>query len=180
MIDSSFLVDVFDSYVCDVRKKFDPVNMVKPEYMYGEPKELNARLTVKSKANRDNKYPLIALILPFERNIEEKLDWYEVSPVVLIVTGTKQEYNAPERYDQKYKPILYPLLNLLETAIKYNANTSPAGRKDVKYRTIDPVNWGQYGIPAGGGLVFADILDCTMVQFTSLKIKKINCNYGKL
>ena len=119
-IEDKYFVDVFGLAVSDVRERFDEENNEKPYYLHGHPLEILKVLSERDKSKnwKYRKYPLIILLQDFEETKGANPSWsMQVSPRVLIVNQTKREFSSIKRYDENFKPILYPIYELLLEAI---------------------------------------------------------------
>ena len=95
---------------------------------------------------------------------------------VLIVNQTKREFSSIKRYDENFKPILYPLYELLLEAIAeigYFNYTSP---DQIPVKKWDRMFWGREGLYGSEGNVFNDYLDAIDIKFKSLEVNaKAEC-----
>lgn len=94
-------------------------NALTVNYMYGPVEEIEANLCEMAKAQGlpsytgPKKYPLIAVFQDFPENDSPGGYYKDITiPVVLIATLTNNTYKAPKRYQETFKPILYPLYEL--------------------------------------------------------------------
>jgi hypothetical protein len=88
-------------------------------YIYGDNDEINKQMQLLSqgKDSKQKRFPLVALILPL-KIIDGEL--WEV-PLLKIVIATETDENIlfPKRYEQSFKPILYPVYYELITQLSY-------------------------------------------------------------
>jgi len=171
MADRKYFVDVFSDVVAEVRAEYDPINNLQPYYMFGHPKEIAHRLTLKEKGSlKFNKYPLIALLTDFEETHMQTQDIsYSVSPTILILNPTNKNYNSEERYINTFKTILYPIYELLIDKIAESKIISTKSRL-ISHTKIDRLYWGVNGINGNEGLIFNDILDGIELNIDTLDI----------
>jgi len=144
-------------------------------YLHGHPQEIANMLTDMSSANNFafRKYPLIALLQDFNETVKLSDTYYNISSITfLLVTSTKKEYSAAQRYEKVFKPTLYPLLQSFLEVIEWSPNLSPIGRDELNWVKTDRVYWGKVGINGNEGMKFNDTLDCIELRFDNLKIKK--------
>ena len=175
MTDSRYFVDVFGEVVSDVRSVYDPSGLEKPYYMYGHPREIGNLLTLKdqSSVNKFKRFPLVAFIQDFaESHGSDNRYEYELSFSVLIVTSTKRDYKSEERYTNTFKPVLYPIYELLKTKMVQNQNILVQDVDYLDHRKIDRVYWGVEGTYGSDGLIFNDHLDAIELFFNNIPVAK--------
>jgi len=171
MTDSKYLVDVFEEIVCDVRADYD-TNNVLPYYLYGHPLDINNVLTQKAKSPefRYKRYPLIALMQDFTETHDSFAYFYTVSPKILILNYTEQNYNSKQRYENVFKNILYPIYDELIQNILDSNLIDVTVIEDLTHTKTDRLYWGKVGIQGSQGKIFNDFLDAIEIDFTELKV----------
>lgn len=144
-----------------------------PYYMYGHRLEISNRLKEKNQDEifKYQKYPLIALRLDIPEEINGTV--HEVSLNIAILEFTDRKYIAEERYENVFKPILYPLYeNFLEEVEKANFMNL-----DIPDHTkIDRPFWGITGSEGNQKHIFDDPLDAIEIVDLKLKLLNIKCN----
>lgn len=81
-------------------------------YEFGYPPEIAALVTQKdlARSTRNQKYPCIFLFLPIDETISDELGIITAPDVRLaIVHQSQPEYTPRNRYDNVFKPVLYPI-----------------------------------------------------------------------
>jgi hypothetical protein len=175
---SKYIVDVFDDIVAAVRAEYDTTNNLEPYYIYGHPREIANRLALKDQDSVDKfrKFPLIVLIVDVEEshgNDDTRID-YTTSPTLLIVTNTQPTYTSEERYDNTFKPTLYPIYELLVSKMNESPSLHTQSTDDIIYTKIDRLFWGSATVNGNEGLIFNDFLDAIELNFSDLNIIKDN------
>lgn len=113
-------------------------------------------------------FPRICLF----HDIEERIGFdREVSCDLVIVTNTKPEYSAANRYTYSFDPTLTPLYNLFMeqlSASKYVQSESGDYFEHTKY---DRLYWGKSGLYGNSGNIFNDFIDA--IEINKLKFKTL-------
>jgi hypothetical protein len=174
-IDRRFIVDIFEDIVNEVRLEFDPTNEKTPYYMYGHPIDVTRQLEFKENmTSKLEKFPLIYLLLDLPKNADNNLLYqYKVSPTIFVLAQTDPSFTSTERTDVTFKPILYPITDLLIQ--KINESQHLIGKTyGVEYTWTDKYFWGKEGIRIKGyeGLIFNDYLDGIELNLKDLQIIK--------
>lgn len=140
-------------------------------YLYGRGDQILTKLLGKdsSPTLKNFKYPLIALIQDFG---EERggTGYYAAVrlPSILICTSTNSTDDVPKRYNQTFKPILYPIYYELLNQLARNTNiVAPNGAEGIVHTKFD-----RPGIPPDPKSQFTDFLDIMELQGLSLVIKQ--------
>lgn len=173
ILNTDYLVDIFYDVVEYVRTNYDASDVDAPYYDHGHPLDINNKLTQKSKAGsfKYKKYPLIALIQDFTESHGGSYAYnYTTSPKILIVDYTKQTYNSQQRYENVFKPVLYPLYNLLLDGILDSLYIDITSIENLVHTKTDRLYWGKVGIQGNDGKIFNDFLDAIEIDFADLPI----------
>jgi len=142
-------------------------------YLYGTLEEMGgilAEWTKKPTVNKEQ-FPLICLVQPFEEDIKNKGYEVEVPLNVLILTDSKQEYKAADRYTYSFKPILYPLWDLFISRLRNSKEISP---EISEYKKTDHIDWGKLTPDGKPVTPFSDFLDGIELKNLTVKIFKTN------
>lgn len=173
IIEDKYFVDVFGLAVQDVRERFDEANELTPYYLFGHPLEILKTLTQRDKSKdwKYRKYPLVALLQDFQetKGVNPSLIT-QASPRVLIVNQTKREFSSMKRYEENFKPILYPIYELLLEAIAEIGYFNVKAPDQIQHRKTDRMFWGREGLYGSEGNVFDDYLDAIDITFQDLAI----------
>ncbi len=95
----------------DAAKFGVPEGLESPYFFYGTPVEINSQMIARdSGSNKGKVYPAIALRLPTNEEVKNGLVNYNFN--IGIFGITEVTYDAPARYTNVVKPILYPLYEL--------------------------------------------------------------------
>ncbi|MDR2127305.1 MAG: hypothetical protein LBP63_10830 [Prevotellaceae bacterium] len=145
-------------------------------YQYGHLSEIKNVLSILSQTTqqREKKYPAILLLQDFlERKGYQQDIETEVNLQLLIVTGSKPDYRASERYFKIFKPILYPIYECLMKVLKKDGRLAN-GYGDIAHNKIDRPNISGFKIIVEGQTqqLFYDCLDAIEINNLNLKIKK--------
>lgn len=172
-VEDKYFVDVFGLAVQDVREQFDIKNCEKPYYLHGHPLEIIKTLTLKDKSQnwKYRKFPLVILLQDFEEKKGVNPSWsLQVSPRILIVNETKREFSSVERYKENFKPILYPIYELLLEAIADIGFFGVAASDQIDHKKTDRLFWGNQGLYGTKGNIFSDYLDAIDLTFNNLTV----------
>lgn len=182
MIDSRYIVDVIGDVVANVRidihNKYPNLTDEGrvPYYMYGHPREISRILDLKDKnaIKKFRKFPLIALFTDITESHGNLTNYGYTAPLnLLIVTDTVNTYTSEERYENSFKPKLYPIYDLFMNNLA--SSQYMAERKDqIQHTKTDRLYWGSAGIYGNEGLIFNDYLDAIEINIDSVKIVKSN------
>lgn len=168
-----YFVDVFGLVVQDVREHFDTRNQEKPYYLHGHPLEIIDILSRKDKSQnwKYRKYPLVILLQDFEETKGLNPSWsMQVSPRILIVNQTKRNYSSELRYQHNFKPILYPIYELLLEAIAEIGYFGVSAADEIDHRKFDRLFWGREGLYGNRSNVFNDYMDAIDITFRNLPV----------
>ncbi len=178
-----FWVDIIEEIVTAVREDADKPAVLdtdEPFYMYGHPAEIINTLAKKAQhdVQKFNKYPLIALFQDFTETMgEHQATQSTVQDLnIIIAVNTSPDYVSAERYTKTFKPILYPLYDLL---IKHIVKSKWFGNVDpglVPHKKIDRVYWGRSALYGNEANIFKDRIDAIEIQDLSLELRlRQNC-----
>lgn len=166
------IVDIFGEIVDGIRLVYDPIvtgppasGGKKPYYLFGHPIEIMKILSEKSANStlKFEKYPLIVLFQDFTESVT--LTGRDVTLNMAIITETRQDYYAADRYDHSFDVTLYPLWDLL---IKYIKRSKYIDNKmDFTYDKIDRPYWGK-----NNANLFNDFIDAIEIVNLKLQIKE--------
>ena len=173
----TILVEVFR----DIVEKLNLATDRNVNYLHGHPIEvLNTidQLT-KLEASDDLKFPLIALFQDFEETINENSAIEnEVSLTIMILSLTKQEYTASERYENTFKTELYPIyIELINQIKKHVAFQIDFG--NVLHTKIDRLYWGKQALNGNDANKGGDFIDAIEIKNLRIKILKQSCKTNK-
>ncbi len=145
-----------------------------PYYMYGHRAEINNRLEnlSKGKATKLQKYPLIALKLDVSETVENGISSFEDLNIGFF-TITKENYNAEERVENIFKPILFPMYELFFEKLASSGLFLIKGSVKPPHTKVDRPFYGTQDNEGNVKRIFSDPLDC--VEIINLKLKKRNC-----
>lgn len=169
-------VDALGYIVDEVRKEWDQVELILPQYLYGHYRAIAEELIKQSTDpnKRDIKYPLIILGIDNEYSETEINDFqYSVNANIWIVGETKKEWFTSERYDYVFKTVLYPIYEILKKKI-FDATFVSSILSDIA-PVVRPVPyWGVETAQGSETQYVADPLDALTFKLDGLIINK-NC-----
>lgn len=142
-----------------------------PFYKYGHRKEIAKRLDEQNRSTdqKNKKYPLIALRLDTTEDIANDIWHFNLN--IAIVNYTKANYNAEERYDQVYEPVLYPIyLRFLEALRQSGLFFWTGDTKIPPHRKADRLFWGTQDNEGNLKKIFSDPLDA--IELIDLKLNQ--------
>lgn len=157
-----YFVDVFNGWISDVRKIYDPTLLLKPYSYFGSITDVVNYLTINEQANQPL-YPFVCLIDDFEEKHNLRDAFYSVDPTIYIFSESLVEYNPQQRYDNVIKPILYTIMDILLSTINFDSSTSQANE------TLIYTKKTYKGQVAGQSI--QDTVDCIELKFSNLLIK---------
>ena len=137
------IVDIFADIVANVRADYDPTNNEIPYYMHGHPLEIATIISEKDASNthKFKKYPVICLYQDFDENwAGSSVECRNLN--IAIITETKVEYEASERYQDTFKNELYPIFDLLKKHIERSKYLNMYVG-DITFTKTDRLFWGR-------------------------------------
>lgn len=141
-----------------------------PFYMYGHRLEISNRLKDKNADSvyKYQKYPLIALRLdiaePYVNGITE------LNLNIAILCFTQKGWNAEERMENIFKPVLYPMYYRFLKELRKSGLFFWQGDSVPQHTKIDRPFWGIESTEGNTKYIFNDPLDA--IEIVDLKIKK--------
>jgi len=141
-------------------------------FHHGHPEEiinLFKQATHKESVKREQ-FPAICLF----QDIPEKhstVKEREATLNMVIITDTKKEYEASQRYTYTFRPILIPLFTRLIKAIECSGNIGIVS-EDFEY--YERLYWGKSGLYGNVGNIFNDFIDA--IELNNLRIKILKDN----
>jgi len=148
-----------------------------PYYMYGHRLEISNRLTEKGKGKslKYQKYPLVALRMDFAEDLEGDVIHLKLN--IAFIASTEKEYTTEQRYNNVFKPVLYPLYESFLEKLRFSGLfTWPAADGlNPRHTKFDRPFWGTIqGIEGTDKYIFNDPLDA--IEIVDLQINKnIKC-----
>lgn len=138
-----------------------------PYFFYGTPIEMNRQMIERDHGSTKGKvYPAIALRLPTNEDVKNGLVNYNLN--IAILDSTKREYDAPDRYTNVVKPILYPLYELFLDRLKRFGFTWDGDLSMPPHTKRDMLHHGVEATQGNIAYVFDQPLDA--VEVTNLRV----------
>jgi hypothetical protein len=175
-VDRTYIVDVFEDIISNIRLIYDPIvtgtpttGGVKPYSYYGHMEDVIKDLIEKDN-NKLIKYPLIVLI----QDIKEKKGGdmaleSKTSPRIWILEESKKDFDPADRYTNSFKTVLYPLYKLLIDEIEDNPAII---NYTIENEKTDRLYWGTEKAGGAAGLPLNDYLDGIDIVLKDLGIFK--------
>lgn len=168
----NYVVDDMGTVVAAMRA----VDSLVPFYMYGHRLEISNRLLEKTKDKvlKYQKYPLVALRMDIPETVKDGLWHYKLN--IVIVAKTDPNYDTPERMQNVFRPVLYPLYEQLLQAIINSGLFMWEQGNDVPVHTkIDRPFWGITAKEGNTAYIFNDPLDG--IEIIDLELtQRIKCS----
>lgn len=171
-----YIVDDIETIVNALKPKdnLGAVMLNKPPfYQCGRRNEIADSLAAMDKQvnKKDQKYPVIALILDTEEPVVNSLVNWNLT--VVIATLSDKTSSSKQRYDKTIKPVLVPIYEDFLRALKQSGLFVWPGNQAYPphTRTIRPY-WGTPKTEGNEKLILDDPLDA--IEITELKINSTN------
>jgi hypothetical protein len=167
---SKYVVDIIQSTVASVQSALG----YNVHFQYGNPLEIieNIKQMADNYLDADIKYPLVGLFQDFtEKKGTEIGTESEVSLNLVIVTITDFNYKAPDRYNNSFKPLLYPIYEQLMLQLSVNKDIISPYNEMFEHDKIDRLYWGRVPL-FGEKYKNSDYIDAIEIENLKLKIKK--------
>lgn len=146
-------------------------------YLHGHPVEIARTLSEKSQTNefKFKKYPLIALLQDFPEKKNTIGQESEVSLHIIIVKGTDPNWKADRRYNENFRPFLYPVyIELLDQIMKHKKFITKSN-ESIDHTKIDRLFWGVSGEYGNTANIFMDHVDIIEIKDLKLKVRLDYC-----
>ena len=157
------VVDIFADIIAEVQNVYDHSGFEKPYFMHGHPVEIATILSEKDASDvyRYKKYPAICLFQDFDENWSA--DSIECPSLnIAIITDTKAEFEASERYQSTFKDELYPIFSILIDKIKSSKHLD-MNRDQITFVKTDRLFWGR-----NNQAIMNDFIDA--IEISKLKL----------
>lgn len=172
------LVDYIPDLVGQVVAKV-AVALAQPVYYeFGHYRVVENNLVQKDGAPslKNQKYPLIWLIMDFEETVGQVYDELGLSMHLIIATGTEATYSMEQRRDLNFIPVLYPIYSALLRAFSESVTFSMPEELKMQHVKIDRPYWGiQSGQGNGEKNMFSDYIDAIEIRNLKLSVKRRYC-----
>lgn len=161
------IVERTSAAVLETLKEYDAAIEV-VAYQHGHPAEI-AETLMQMDQDPESRYKRLPLVCLFQDVSEQHADklgiQYRVRPRVAIVTGTRIEAKADQRYNETFKPVLYPIYNeLIRQVSRSNFFLLKGGQ--VAHTKTDRLYWGSKYVNRNGEKnQMNDILDGIEISF---------------
>lgn len=141
-----------------------------PYYQYGHIREIVKVISEKGKSKvlKYQKFPLIILPQDFEEDMQEM--YSDATLDLIILNLTQPNYVAADRYENNFKPVLYPLYAKLKRAIDVSSYVDWV---EPDHNKTDRLYWGNAGLYGNDGNIFNDWIDAVEINNLQLRFKNI-------
>lgn len=145
-------------------------------YKYGYLSEIKEDLIQDSRAGGSfaaGKYPMLWLVQPFTITRSDSLAYGVANGLELfIINGSQQEWKAPQRMENNYKPVIDPIYYALMNQVRLSKYLNENTLDGISHRVTDRYYWGKEQQED----FINDIFDCKHISGLVLTIKnKSNC-----
>lgn len=138
-----------------------------PYFFYGTPIEINRQMIERDSGSTKGKvYPALALRLPTVEEVKNGLVNYNFTLALLDMTEVN--YDAPARYTNVVKPVLYPLYELLMDRLAKAGFVWEGSKSMPPHTKRDMLHHGVEETQGNKAYVFQRPLDA--IEITNLKI----------
>lgn len=146
-------------------------------YIFGNSQYVKDRLDELSKTASGNnvKFPLIALMCPFNEQ-RNSPDYHSKAKVrILIAFATKQQYSNEQRLELSFRNILRPIYNRFMQALREDGRFDFGYNDTIAHEYSENYSYGRYGAHTGTGEEVSEPIDAINISNLELIVKKINC-----
>lgn len=149
-------------------------------YDHGHPIEIIETLQQKDKSGTNlvfAKYPLVALFHDFPEAYNSEPGFQgQVTLHMIICRATDPTYKSDQRYDNNFKPVLYPIYaELMKQIVRSPYFMGAQSVNQLQHTKIDRLYWGREGLYKNEGSVFNNFIDCIEIRDLQLKLNLNNC-----
>lgn len=149
---------------------------------YGHYAEITDKLLSKGKSisHKGKRYPLIWLVMDFTERYSVGGDYYcELPDVQLILAHpTKQESYTPQRMQEVFIPILYPLYHEFLKQLVDSGHFHDLCPEAIPHEKIDRPYWGGGETPSKNGAnLFDDYIDAIQLRRMRLFVNEPDARF---
>jgi hypothetical protein len=159
------VVDIIADVVNEVRQRWDwSEEPTMPYFFHGHIEEIVNIWIERGKIQKpvSQKFPAIVLVQDFPEKMTDNI--HEATLTILILTNGKQMNKAAQRYDDTFKPTLYPLMQLFFEELVCHRNINQAV---FNYTKTDRLYWGTNNKNTG-----TDFIDA--IEISNLNVNFLN------
>lgn len=170
MNETLYIPDLIGAVVAKVNTALEsrPTDPHSVYFDFGHHEEVLKQLIYKEQnPGKPQKYPLIWLVTPFAEE-RDQLHIYGVATLHFVIAHyTSNTYSMPERRDNVFLPILYPVYHELLKQLKLSQSFVTVGqlsqiKTDIQYAKVDE-----------GRNLFNDFVDVVDVKNIKIQVKNI-------
>ena len=149
-------------------------NLTAIKYYHGHPIEVVNTLQQLALAadTRLTRFPAICLFQDFAESLTPQ-GYNEARLNIVLCATTDAKFDAAKRYENNFKPILYPLLDAFIAALEKHKNVVTYGFQG--FTKIDRLFWGKSGLYGNTANIFNDFIDAIELENFLLKTVNNNC-----
>jgi hypothetical protein len=160
MISDLFIVDVFKEVAEAMKPNLEKSGLT-VNFTYGRGIQILTKLQAlnNSITQKNMKYPLMALFMPFQ---EKRGIGYEAQvrfPKIVIATLSNSTDYPEKRYDMAFRPILYPVYNEFIKQLALHPNIVGMNENNIPHYKQDNPGSPPPSKNNSGGIEFGDFVD---------------------
>ena len=130
----------------------------------------------KDPAGRFQKYPLVYLVQDFKETRGKTSGIYgETTLNIIIAHHTTSSFKITDRYQQVFKPVLYPIYYSLLNQLAKHPQLNEEDETMVLHGKTDRSYWGRTAIGGNDKLKITDTVDAIEIDNLALKILYQTC-----
>ena len=176
-----YIVDEMETVVAKVSTIIQASALARPVYyMYGHPSEVvnNLQEMTNEASLQNSKYPLIALFTDVPIRKGQSVGMYGDATVQVVICAlSDRHYKAPQRMEETFKPILYPIYNEFLNQLRMHKQFNYLHEEEIRHTQIDRLYWGRQGLYGNQGNMFNDYIDCIELQSLVIPIENKICSF---
>lgn len=146
-------------------------------YVFGNSRYVKDRLDELSATPRGDrfKFPLIALMCPFNER-RDSADYRAKAKVrVLIAFATRQQYSNEQRLELSFRNILRPIYKRFIEALREDGRLDFGYNDVVAHEYSENYSYGRYGAHTSTGEDVSEPIDAINISNLELTVKNLNC-----
>lgn len=168
------VVAAVNTLLLPMLQAYDP-NIAGINYLYDAPKALQNTIVEMTQSGNGLKYPMVALVLPVRERHGAQVGIDSLDPLrILIGRWSNPTDKTKTRYDNNFKPVLYPIYLELLHQFDVSRKFLTQGATMIQHVKTDWPYWGGDSPPEGAN-PFNDWLDIIEITDLQLKLNLKNC-----
>ena len=149
----------------------DIVEEMEVNFYHGHPLEIINLLQAgtRDEQEKGSLYPAICLFQDFPETHQADTLSREATLNIVLITDTDPTFEAPQRYENTFKPILIPLYEEFRKQLERSFQI----KGDYKY--TEHLYWGKSGLYGNVNNIFNDFVDAIELENLTIKVE-LNCD----